>query len=175
MSKKEGQVKGQDLVLALKVFLIQDEGFTIRSLSKDLEISVSEVSNALSRLAFTGLIGPDKKRVNLASLYEFIVHGVPYVFPIKVGVIKRGIPTSFSQPSLSHLINSDDKYVWPTPNGKIKGSSLEPLYPTVPNFIENDPPLHRLLALVDMIRVGRVREKKLAAEILKNKILGSNK
>ncbi len=175
MSKKEGQIKGQDLVLALKITLIQDEGFTVRSLAKDLEISISEVSNALSRLAFARLINPDKKRVSLASLYEFIVHGVPYVYPVKAGVIKRGVPTSFSQPTLSHLINSDDVFVWQTPKGKIKGSSIEPLYPTVPNFIENDPPLHRLLALVDMIRVGRVREKKLAIEILKNEILGTNK
>jgi hypothetical protein len=170
MSKAKGQIKGQDIVIALKLHLVRKEDFTLRSIAADLKISVSEISNGLSRLAFAGLITPDKKMINISSLLEFIVHGVPYAFPIKPGVITRGVPTSFCEPSLNGFLIATEKFVWPHPSGKIKGSSIEPLYSTVPSFIESDPDLHRLLALTDMIRVGRVREKKLAIELLQKEV-----
>jgi hypothetical protein len=44
-----------------------------------------------------------------------------------------------------------------------------PLYPSVPEVALKDHALHILLALVDALRVGRAREKELAAKELKNR------
>ena len=46
-----------------------------------------------------------------------------------------------------------------------------PLYKSVPEAALNDPLLHEMLALVDAIRVGSAREKKIAVEELKKRIL----
>ena len=59
----------------------------------------------------------------------------------------------------------------PSAKGKLKGQAVNPLYKSVPEAVLNDPKLHELLALVDAIRVGNVREKKLAVGELKERIL----
>jgi len=45
------------------------------------------------------------------------------------------------------------------------------LYPTVPEAVQKDEKLHKLLALADASRVGRNREKALAIEELKKRLL----
>ena len=44
-----------------------------------------------------------------------------------------------------------------------------PLYPTVPEAALRDEKLYELLALVDALRVGRVREREIAITALKNR------
>jgi hypothetical protein len=52
--------------------------------------------------------------------------------------------------------------VWPWAEGHTRGMGLEPLYKSVPHAAMRDPSLYELLALVDAIRDGRVRERSLA-------------
>lgn len=56
--------------------------------------------------------------------------------------------------------------VWPCPEGKVRGESFSPLYRSVPVAARNDPHLYEVLALVDAIRGGRNRERKMALELL---------
>jgi hypothetical protein len=51
--------------------------------------------------------------------------------------------------------------VWPFPEGEHRGVTLEPLYKSAPAALR-DPFLYELLALIDALREGRVRERKLA-------------
>ncbi|MEG4446282.1 hypothetical protein QUB47_34895, partial [Microcoleus sp. AT9_B5] len=56
--------------------------------------------------------------------------------------------------------------VWPDPQGVVRGQAIAPLYRSVPQAASNDPELYALLSLIDAIRVGRVREQRLAASEL---------
>jgi hypothetical protein len=52
--------------------------------------------------------------------------------------------------------------VWPWREGGTRGIALEPLYRTAPAAALRDPILYGLLALVDVIRDGRARGRKIA-------------
>ena len=69
---------------------------------------------------------------------------------------------------LKHHISpgSDPPPVGPDPEGSVRGIAFEPLYPTVPAAAKRDPQLYELLALVDAIRDGRARERKIAEKEL---------
>jgi hypothetical protein len=62
-------------------------------------------------------------------------------------------------------------FVWPFEQGKVRGVSLSPIYETAPFAAEKDPKLHELLSLVDSLRIGGAREKKLAEAELRKRIL----
>ncbi|MEG3936481.1 hypothetical protein QT990_35470 [Microcoleus sp. T3_B1] len=72
----------------------------------------------------------------------------------------------------SKLVASPSEvYVWPDPQGVVRGQAIAPLYRSVPQAASNDPKLYALLSLIDAIRVGRVREQRLAASELEKRIV----
>ena len=58
--------------------------------------------------------------------------------------------------------------VWSDPEGTVRGFAIEPLHPSVPAAAKADAALYQLLALVDTLRIGHARERKLAEVELKN-------
>ena len=58
----------------------------------------------------------------------------------------------------------------PYPEGQHRGVSLEPLYKTAPAAALRDPGFYEMLALIDAIREGRARERKLAEKALIERI-----
>ena len=52
--------------------------------------------------------------------------------------------------------------------------ALEPLYKTAPAAALRDPTLYELLALVDAIRDGRARERKIAEQELISRLRSEN-
>lgn len=127
---------------------------------------------ALKRCYANGLARRDRQsgapRVNTKSLCEFIVHGLRYVFPAKPGEVTRGIATGFAAPVLQgRLISAGELVpVWADARGDTKGVAVEPLFRTAPMAAKQDPTLYAFLALVDAIRLGQSRERKLAAQTL---------
>ena len=101
-------------------------------------------------------------------MYLFIIYGLKYVFPAKPGELVRGIATTFSAPILKDKLLSagDFKLVWPNADGNTKGLAIEPLFKSVGYAVRYDPTLYAMLALVDAIRMGQPREKKLAQAML---------
>jgi hypothetical protein len=59
--------------------------------------------------------------------------------------------------------------------GNVRGQAIEPLFKTVPEISRNDEKLYELLALLDALRIGRVREQKIAIEEIRNRIIGTQK
>ncbi len=162
--------KSLDVVVLLKL-LITASGKTYAQLSQELGISASEIHAAVRRSEEAGLIGSDARIPLRKPLEEYLLHGVRYAFPAKLGSVARGMPTAYAAPPLSSRISSDDlPPVWPDPEGTVRGLALEPLYRTVPKAAKSDPKLYELLALVDAIRVGRARDRKLAEEELKKRL-----
>lgn len=169
-------IKPQDVLVLLKLCLWQEREWRHVDLSNDLGLSQTEVSFSLARCRASGFLDEAKKRVNRSALLEFLAHGLKYVYPVQPGALCRGMPTAHSAPPLSKRIASDehDHFVWPHGDGRMRGQAIDPLYESVPLAAEKDPRLHELLALVDALRVGRAREKSLAAEELEKR-LGAKK
>ncbi|WP_162427399.1 hypothetical protein [Pontibacter pudoricolor] len=168
--KKHNGMRPQDIVILLDIIVRQGE-WTMKDISQELNISGSEVSESLQRSHVAGLIDGSKKNVMRNALMEFLKYGLRYVFPQNPGAIVRGIPTAYSAPPLSNIIMSGDKLVWPYPKGEVRGQGVEPLYPTVVEAAIQNVKLYELLALVDALRVGRVRERELAAVELEKRVL----
>jgi hypothetical protein len=163
-------LKPQDLIVALKLVTLGGEKPSYNRLAHELSISPSEAHAAVQRSIQGGLLDA-KRRPNRRVLLNFILHGVRAAFFPERGSVTRGMPTAHAAPPLSEEIIGDDlPPVWPDPEGTVRGETLEPLYRTVPTAARNDPQLYELLALVDAIRIGRARERKLAEKHLKERL-----
>jgi hypothetical protein len=106
-------------------------------------------------------------RPHVRQLAEFALHGARYAFAADKTPSTVGVPTSHSAPAFAGVFapGSDD-YVWPHPNGTMRGIGVEPLHPSVPYAAMQDAKLYEMLALFDALRVGRARERGMALERL---------
>jgi hypothetical protein len=82
------------------------------------------------------------------------------------------VPTAYAAPPLSESIADagDPPPVWPHPESAVRGQTLKPLHRAVPKAALRDPALYELLALIDALRDGRVRERQLAERELTSRI-----
>jgi len=169
--RQHSGMRPQDIVVLLKIIALGDSPWRIVDIATALAISQSEVSEALNRNMIAGLMNSSKRAVHKEALTEFLLHGLKYVFPEQPGSTARGVPTAHSASPLSkRLMATGEAYVWPHPEGRARGQSIRPLYRSVPKAASNDPKLYELLALVDAIRIGKARERDLAAEELKKRM-----
>ena len=164
-------LKPQDIVVVLKLCGYGLNRPPFAQIAADLAMSASEVHGAVKRAQASHLLHGSELngRPNFTAIEEFLVHGVKYAFPAERGGSTRGVPTSYAAAPLNRLIAAGKEPipVWPYPEGKKRGIALAPLYKTVPDAALRDPALYQKLALVDALRDGRVRERKLAEQELK--------
>jgi len=163
-----------DLLLALKI-AVNDKPFTQTMLGYDLNVSVSQINRALNSCSKSGLVDRKSLRVSRLALFELISHAVKYVYPVSLGPIERGMPTAHSASPLRELLNeNEDMVVWPNPEGEVRGESVIPLYKTAPYAAQKDAKLYEALVLVDALRIGRARERNIALDLLKTRLVGQN-
>lgn len=152
--------------------------YSVRALEESTGISKSEVSGGLRRCQENGLLKAGRQtgrpQVNTRGLFEFLAHGVRYVFPARPGPLVRGLPTAHAAPVLADRLLSAGEhiYVWEDAEGSELGQRIEPLFRTVPMAARRDPELYALLALVDAIRLGQPREAGLARDLLEQHLRG---
>ncbi len=158
----------QDVVALAKLVSYGGQRPSIAQVASDLGLSPSQVHASLKRLERSRLIDPQTGRPLLRAVEEFLIHGVKYAFPVQRGEATRGMPTAYAAPPLSSQIADSDDLppVWPDAEGDVRGMTFEPLHKAVPKAARRDPVLHELLALVDALRDGRVRERQLAEKEL---------
>lgn len=171
MKEQQQTLSPLDIVILLKIIALGNSSWLQSSLAESLHISQSEVSKSLMRSKYAGLIDASGKRVSGLALMDLLQYGIRYIFPQQPGAIIRGIATSHSAPPLNTIIISEEPYVWPSAKGDLRGQSILPLYPSVIEAVKKDVKLYELLALVDAIRVGRAREKEMAIQELKKRIV----
>jgi hypothetical protein len=163
-------MKSQDIAVLLGLALPDWRGLNYASLAARLRLSTSETHAAVKRGIAAGLVADGQSRRPLAGpLKEFLVHGMRYAFPPVLGGSTRGVPTAYAAPSMRDAFGHVDgpPPVWPHAGANtIRGLSFEPLYKRAPEAALADSRFHELLALVDALRGGRARERKLAAELL---------
>lgn len=164
-------MKPQDLVVLLKVINEDNKPWTQLSIAKALMMSQSEVSESLARSTYARLLYENGRKVARQPLMDLLQYGIALVFPLQPGNIVRGIPTAHSASPLKDLIENDEQYVWPYAKGSVRGHAIQPLYSSVLPLIEQDHELYEMLALVDALRVGKARERNLAIDLLKKKLL----
>ncbi len=169
--KKHNGMRPQDIIILLKIISIGNSEWRNIDIANATKISPSEVSEALNRSKLSKLIDSKKRKVNTNSFIEFLIYGLKYVFPTEPGAIVKGIPTAHSASPIKEHISSDtDIYVWPYAKGSHRGQAIEPLYKTLPQIVQQDNLFYELLTIVDTIRVGRVREIKIAIDELKKRL-----
>lgn len=156
----------QDVVILAKLICWGPKRRAITDLAGDLGLSPSQIHLSLKRLERSRLItdaAKDRKPL-LRSVEEFLIHGVKYAFPARRGEPTRGMPTAYAAPPLSEYISAGSELppVWPSPNGQVRGTTLEPLHKIVPPAAAKDSDLYEVLALIDALRDGRTRERQIA-------------
>jgi hypothetical protein len=158
--------KPQDVLIALKLALADRGGDSFATLAKSAGMSASEVHASCSRLSEARLLMPDSRKVRRKPFLDFLIHGVPYAFPAGQGEMTRGMPTAWAAPIMAGKIiyNPAEAPVWPDPEGTMKGLAVQPLYRSAPVAARNDSSLYDLLALIDALRLGRARERSMAAK-----------
>lgn len=172
MVQKHNGMRPQDVLILLKKTTSSGQNMLNKHLAGSLRISASEVTEALERCRIAKLVDGTKKRVNIMAFEEFLIYGLKYVFPAQPGSTVRGIPTAFSASPMKELISQGmERYVWACSKGTERGQSIEPLYKTVPEIVNGDAELYELLAIVDTIRVGRIREITIAVNELKKRFI----
>ena len=159
-------MRPHDIVVLLKIIITHDEWMN-KDLSLSLGISPAEIGNSLQRSMLAGLIDSSKKRVMRNALLDFIHFGLPFVFPAIKGPAARGIPTGYAAPIMSDYFMTNEQIVWAHLKGTARGETISPLYPNAVEAALNDRQLYDLLALLDVMRLGKVREREIAMKLLK--------
>ena len=165
-------LKPQDILVLLKLAILDSKNWSYASLAKELFMSQSEVHAGIQRATISRLYSQPDQRPIISNLEEFLIHGIKYSFPTELGTKTRGIATSYGASPLKELLvqEKDLPPVWPYSKGNIQGISFSPLYKSVPQAAQEDNKLYQLLTIIDALREGRVRERKIAIQELQHRI-----
>jgi hypothetical protein len=105
--------------------------------------------------------------VSLKQIYVFGRNSKNNCFIEFCKQVSSGCVTAHSHPFYAARFSSSEPYVWPSHEGNLRGSAIEPLHKGVVKAALEDELLYKLLASVDFVRVGRVREIAVAVSVLK--------
>ena len=166
----QSTLKPHDVVVACQIAIWPEETWTYEKVGKSLRISTSEIFNVLKRCRHSKLVAKTEasSEVNKPHLLDFLVHGVPTAFyPKRIEVVK-GVLTAMHAPLFRSRFTTDRDIpiVWPLAKGKDMGEGLLPLYPTVPAICQQNETLYNMLSAIDVLRVGKQREKDAAISVL---------
>lgn len=170
-------LKPKDLAVVYNILLKREQTWTYRQLGEELFISNGAISESIQRLKFARLLftSGDELKVGRRALLEFTLHGIRYAFPTRQGSKVKGIPTSYNvSPLDKEIISNGVNMVWPSSDGQMSGYGVDPLYQNAPKAALNNIELHKILALVDAIRLGQTRPYNLAKTYLTDLIANKN-
>jgi hypothetical protein len=147
-------------------------GWSVHSLAGDLAMPPAEAQRSLARLGETPVYDKARRQVNRPAAQQLLLDAVALVAPARLGAPTRGMPTAWAAPPLAARVpaGKDLPPVWPDPVGGAKGLTLTPLHKSASEVALADPWMHEALALVDALRVGDARIRKLAAELLRARL-----
>jgi len=167
-------LKPQDILVVLKLLTLQKQPWNYAWLGVQLGMSPSQLHASIKRVLKSQLAVKRGDAVvpHLRNLEEFIMHGLRYVFVPERGELTRGIPTAWSAPPLlDHFqIAGEVPPVWPDKDGNVRGEAFSPIYKLAPQAAQMDDELYELLVIIDAIRGGRARERKLAIDEFRKRL-----
>lgn len=167
-------LKPQDIYVLLKLIALGREPWSYNRLGVDLGMSPSEVHGAVKRALRAGLAVKSERAVrpNVRTLSEFLLHGIQYVFIPERGELTRGTATAHAAPVMRERITADSEPppVWPHPEGDVRGVGFSALHKSAPIAARQDATFYDLLALVDVVRSGKARERAIAGKELQKRL-----
>jgi hypothetical protein len=168
---KQPTLRPSDLVVACQLALQPAAQFI--HIAESTGISAGECHNAVRRLRLSHLLLADDRRPAVELLCQFLVDGAPFAFPPVLGQTTIGVPTAYSSPAFEGIVESPDKTVWADADGPVRGQSLIPLFPHAAALPGRNQPLYELLGIIDALRVGTTRVRKIAAGLLSDRLSAS--
>ena len=97
------------------------------------------------------------------------------MFPAVPGEEGRGLPIAHSGPVLAEQFVFSTPYVWPSDDRRsVAGLTVAPLHAAAVTAAQKWPEAYRMLSLIEALRVGRARERKLAKHALGERLLHSD-
>lgn len=145
------------------------ESLTLRDLAAELYVDHTLVHRALKRAETAGLYRTSSKQVNRANFEDLMTHAGRFIAPARLGELTRGVPAAWAAEPISRIIRQSRQElppVWPDAQGSVRGQALEPLHPAAVDASQHTPALAKLLSIIDSLRAGDVRVRKVAAEEL---------
>lgn len=165
-------LRSGDIAVALQLAIGNDSGLS--GLASGVFRSLGEVHNAISRLRAARLLLPTSREVATGPLTNFIRWGVPHAFPAVVGGIATGFATANlnlgRDPGDAPVAGKAVEFVWPDASGNTRGQALQPLYPNARKLVSSNLELYALLSLVDLVRIGGVREANAAVDEISRRL-----
>lgn len=163
-----------DIYVLCGLVAADDASWTYRELAKQLGVPHAMVQRALQRTEEAELYSSDSRSVHRWNLEEFLLHGLRFLAPAKLGRVVPGIPAAWAASPVSRRIreSGDLPPVWPAANGRVRGQALPPLHDAAVTAIDDFPRLAELLAIVDSLRAGDVRVRSVAAKMLTELLSG---
>ncbi len=167
-------LKPQDILVVLKLLTLKKQPWNYAWLGVQLGMSPSQLHASVKRALKSQLAVKRGDAVvpHLRNLEEFIVHGLKYVFVPERGGLTRGMQTAHSAPPLVEHFQATDEVplVWPHKDGNVRGEAFSPIYKLAPQAAQMDDDLYELLVIIDAIRGGRARERKLAIDKFRKRL-----
>lgn len=160
--------------IATLLYLRRHPADTYSAMAERLGISKSTAHESVARLIKSRLAHASREAMAIVAdgpAFDFLAFGVPFAFVPDTVPQARGIVTGL------HALPSDATsaalaLVWPSRLGDARGIGVAPLVPAAPDLPHRDPPLYRMLALVDALRLGDAREREIARELLRAEFAG---
>ncbi len=161
-------LKPQDIVVLCKLLIENEKELPYARMARDLGMSASETHAAIRRLQEGRLLAPGGRTVQRQAVRDFLKYGISHVFPARELEPSRGVPTAWAAPVFDGAFNTSNEppLVWAHPEGTVRGPCVAPLYKSGPDAALKDQRLYNYLALIDAIRLGKARERKIALEKL---------
>jgi hypothetical protein len=132
------------------------------SLATRLNWSASALHRSLSRLNDSKLWNKSSNRVDHHATINFLRYGMPHVFPAKIKTLCRGMMTA----QLPEIAQPEIPFVWPDESSSTMGIGVQPLDAGFVYLSHNKPELKSWLDLVEVFRLGRIREIASAVQVM---------
>ena len=164
-------VSPTDIYVLAGVLAENGQPATLRELAQELHIDHTVVHRALARAEEAGLYRKKSKEVNRPNLEELLTHAARFIAPAQLGPLTRGVQTAWAAEPISNVIRqpSDElPPVWPYADGSVRGQELKPLHPSAARAVEDNAKLAELLTIIDSLRAGDLRTRKVTADELRS-------
>jgi hypothetical protein len=157
-----------DIYVLCGVLAVEDRSWTYRELASQIGVPHSLVQRALQRAEEAELYSSESRSVHRANMHEFLLHGLRFLAPAKLGGVVSGVPAAWAASPVSRVIreSGDLPPVWPTARGRVRGQALPPLHEAAVEAVVKLPRLGEVLAIVDSLRAGDIRVRNVAAKML---------
>ena len=161
----------QDILPLMVLFKeSQNEALHQSHLSTRLHWPASGLHRSLSRLNESRLWNKASNRVDHLATIHFLRYGLPHVFPAKPHPLCRGMTTA----QLPEIAPPEIPFVWPDESSGTMGIGVEPLDAGFVYLCHKEPDWKPWLELVEVFRLGRIREIVLAVQIMEKEYATRN-